>query len=116
MRCVSPPAIGPHIPRTYRPKMRGAHSLTSSVDVSWRKVCYHRDMYKTSVSLPQDLKRGLQRMAAETGQSEAQLIRESLTAHISRFVPPRPQGGLFTSGDSTLAESSDEALAGFGER
>lgn len=73
-------------------------------------------MNKTTVYLPEDLKRSLQRMAAESGRSEAELIREAVAAQVRASDRPRPRGRLFASSDRALAEHADEALAGFGER
>jgi plasmid stability protein len=73
-------------------------------------------MIKTTVYLPDDLKEALTRMAATTGRSEADLIREALAALVRTADRPRPRGGLFASGDRSLASHVDEALAGFGER
>jgi predicted transcriptional regulator len=71
---------------------------------------------KTTVYLPDELKRALERMAATSGRSEAELIREAVSAHVRAADRPRPRGGLFESGDGSLSEKVDEALAGFGER
>lgn len=71
---------------------------------------------KTTVYLPEDLKQALRRMAAASGRSEAELIREAIATQVRSSERPRPRGQLFTSGDPSLAEHSDEALAGFGER
>jgi len=73
-------------------------------------------MNKTTVYLPEDLKQSLRRMAAASGRSEAELIREAITAQVRASDQPRPRGQLFTSGDTSLAAHTDEALAGFGER
>lgn len=72
-------------------------------------------MEKTTVYLPQDLKRALARIAAARGQSEAALIREALSAATARGKPPRPRLPLFQSGKPGLAERAEKALAGFGE-
>ncbi len=50
--------------------------------------------------LPDDLKAALEQLAAETGRSEADLIRE----------------GIRVSDDPHFAEHPDEHLAGFGTR
>jgi plasmid stability protein len=71
---------------------------------------------KTTVYLPAELKQALQRMAAASGRSEAELIREAVAAQVRFAERPRPQGRLFASGDPSLATQVDEALAGFGER
>ncbi|HSP64701.1 MAG TPA: CopG family transcriptional regulator [Candidatus Deferrimicrobium sp.] len=73
-------------------------------------------MTKTTVYLPDDVKQALSRLAATSGQSEASLIRDALRALVRAAEPPRPRGGLWESGDASLAERADEALAGFGER
>ncbi len=73
-------------------------------------------MNKTTVYLPEGLKRSLRRMAAASGRSEADLIREAIATQVQAYARPRPQGQLFESGDPSLAENVEEALAGFGER
>lgn len=73
-------------------------------------------MEKTTVYLPDDLKRALRRAARASGRSEAELIREGigLVAGTHRVAEPRLP--LFESGQPDLAEHIDEALDGFGER
>ena len=73
-------------------------------------------MIKTAVYLPDDLKEALTRKAAATGPSEADLIREALAALVNTAERPRPRGGLWASGDRSLASHADDALAGFGKR
>jgi hypothetical protein len=73
-------------------------------------------MRKTTIYLPDDLKRDLTRIAATTGQSEAQLIRTAVETLVRGSDRPRPKGGLFASGDPSLSDVVDEALAGFGAR
>ncbi|BBL80633.1 antitoxin VapB26 [Rubrobacter xylanophilus] len=73
-------------------------------------------MKKTTVYLPDDLKRALERASEISGRSEAELIREAVRNLTSGFEPPRPRLPLFSSGDPTLAERVDRELAGFGER
>jgi Arc/MetJ-type ribon-helix-helix transcriptional regulator len=72
-------------------------------------------MHKTTVYLPEDLKRALERVASDQGRSVAELIREALETLVSKTSPPRPRLPLFRSGHPELAERADEALAGFGE-
>jgi hypothetical protein len=55
-------------------------------------------------------------MAAVTGRSEAELIREAIATQVRSYDEPRPRGQLFASGDPSLAEHAEEALAGFGDR
>jgi hypothetical protein len=71
-------------------------------------------MQKTTVYVPEALKRSLARVAAARGCSEAELIREALRAVTARSAPPRPRLPLFKSGEPRLAERLDEELAGFG--
>ncbi len=73
-------------------------------------------MYKTTVYLPDDLKTELERVAAETGRSEAELIREGVRLVLAQCTPPPPRCGIFDSGHSDLSERVDELLAGFGQR
>lgn len=73
-------------------------------------------MTKTTVYLPEDLKRALEQLAATSGRSEADLIREAVASLTLPARRPRPRGALFTSGDGFLAAHDAEALAGFGDR
>jgi hypothetical protein len=69
---------------------------------------------KTTVYLPEDLKRRLELLARERETSEASLIREAVERLVGSARPRRPFP-LFSSGDGTLAERVDEELAkGFG--
>jgi len=71
-------------------------------------------MLKTTVYLTPALKARLERVAAERGQSEADVIRSALEEYTLR-ERPRPRTPLFSSGDPTLARRVDEILAeGFG--
>lgn len=79
-----------------------------------------RCVVKTTLYLPDDLKREIEHAARRRGISEAEFYREALRRAVS---PPRPkpQGALFASGTgpgtSNLASRVDELLAeGFGER
>ena len=71
---------------------------------------------KTTVYLPDELKRDLERLAAASGRSEAQLIRDAVAALTSSAPRPRPRARLFDGGDPALSERVDEALRGFGDR
>lgn len=70
---------------------------------------------KTTVYIPDDLKLALSRVAKAANRSEADLIRQSIADLVERSSPPRPRGALFSSGDPSLSERVDEAIAGFGE-
>jgi len=74
-------------------------------------------MVKTTVYLPEKLKRQVKRAAARTKRSEAQIIREAIEAAMRQQVPPQPRIPLFEEGlgDPTIAERVDELLKkGFG--
>ena len=68
-------------------------------------------MQKTTVYLPDDLKAQLERTSAETGRSEAELIREGVRLALARHAPP-PTIPIFVSDDPHFAEHVDEHLAG----
>lgn len=72
-------------------------------------------MQKTTVYIPEDVKRALGQVAAARGVSEAELIREALRTLTSKAAPPHPRLPLFKSGKPKLAERVDEALLEFGE-
>jgi Arc/MetJ-type ribon-helix-helix transcriptional regulator len=73
-------------------------------------------MEKTTVYLPDDLKRALRRAARSTGRSEADLIREGIGMVTGTHRIADPRLPLFESGQPGLAERVDELLDGFGER
>jgi Arc/MetJ-type ribon-helix-helix transcriptional regulator len=73
-------------------------------------------MEKTTVYLPAQLKRALERAAAVRGASEAELIREGVQLVTRDMAPPAPRIPLFASGQPDLAERVDDAMRGFGER
>ncbi len=73
-------------------------------------------MNKTTIYLPEELKRTVANVAAASGKSEASVIREAIAALARTAERPRPRGAIFRSGDPTLSTSTEAALAGFGER
>lgn len=73
-------------------------------------------MEKTTVYLPDELKRALRRAARSTGRSEADLIREGIGLVVGTHRVAEPKLPLFESGQPELAERVDELLGGFGER
>ena len=73
-------------------------------------------MEKTTVYLPDDLKRALRRVARSTGRSEADLIREGIGMVTGTHRIAEPRLPLFESGQPSLAERVEELLEGFGER
>lgn len=73
-------------------------------------------MEKTTVYLPDDLKRALRRASRATGRSEAELIREGVGLVTGTHRIAEARLPLFESGQPDLAERVDELLTGFGER
>jgi hypothetical protein len=72
-------------------------------------------MHRTTVYLPDDLRRAIKEVARSEEESEATFIRRALERAVSDARPPRPRLPLFSSGDESLADNVDEALTGFGE-
>ena len=73
-------------------------------------------MRKTTVYVPDGLKSRLARAAADSGRSEADLIREGIELVSGRVEGAKPRLPLFASDEPDLAERAEEHLAGFGER
>lgn len=69
-------------------------------------------MIKTTVYLPEYLKKDVERQAQQRSCSEAEVIRQAIQDAVSR---PKPRPGIIP-GDSAWAEQIDELLEGFGER
>jgi len=72
-------------------------------------------MRRSTIYLPDELKRALERAAEREGISEATFIRRTLEHAVQAARPPKPRLPLFSSGDRSLAERVDGALAPFGE-
>lgn len=73
-------------------------------------------MVKTTLYLPESVKRGIERLAHERGMSEAEFIRESLAKSVAESRP-RPRGGIVAlGGHDAIDWNTNEHLAGFGER
>lgn len=70
-------------------------------------------MNKTTVYLPDELKRAVTASARRRAISEAELIRLAIANTVDEDVPQR--GALFAS-EVLLADDVDSHLAGFGER
>ena len=73
-------------------------------------------MVKTTIYLPESMKRSLERAAIDRGVSEAVVIRESLERSLNG-VRPKPRFG-FIEGDpgEPIDWNTNDHLAGFGER
>lgn len=87
----------------------------------WRKAAALRAtlliVVKTSIYLPEELKRDLEQLAERTGRSEAEITREALETFVAARSRPRPRGGLWRSTDGRSAAEDERMLAqlGFGE-
>jgi len=68
------------------------------------------------VHFPEELKADLERVAESEGRTEEDLILEGVRRVVELHGAPPPRIPLFSSGDPTLAERTDELLKGFGER
>ena len=75
-------------------------------------------MHKTTVYLPEELKKAVQRMAKETRLSEAALIRQAIGEKVARRARPRPRVPLSARGlgDPSAADRVDDLLDGFGRQ
>jgi Arc/MetJ-type ribon-helix-helix transcriptional regulator len=71
-------------------------------------------MHRTTVYLPEEVRRAIKEAVRSRGVSEASFIRGAIERAIADAAPPRPRLPLFSSGDETLAERVDEALSDFG--
>lgn len=91
-------------------KTREARRTTSRV------LSYDRIMKTAVVHLPEELKADLERVAQSEGRTEEDLIVEGVRHVIELRASPSPRIPLFSSGDPTLAERTEEHLKGFGER
>jgi hypothetical protein len=70
---------------------------------------------RTTIYLPDDLKRAITRLAESEQETEASFIRRAVERAIGETAAPRPRLPLFSSGKKNLSERVDEALRGFGE-
>lgn len=72
---------------------------------------------KTTIYIPEDLKKKLEAMAKEKKTSEANIIRDAVSAIVEKRVYPKPRLPLpgMTLGDPTIAERAGDLLDGFGE-
>lgn len=71
-------------------------------------------MNKTTVYLPDELKRAVTASARRRSISEAEVIRQAIADAVASEPAP-PRGAVFAS-DVLIAEDVDAHLAGFGER
>jgi predicted transcriptional regulator len=72
-------------------------------------------MKKTTLYLPDDLKREVERAARTEGRSEADVIRDAIASSLSSRAPePRVPLVAKGLGDPTIAARTNELLDGFG--
>lgn len=74
-------------------------------------------MVKTTVYLPDELKRALAQLAATEARSEAEIVREAIRQRVERSGRRAPTLPLVATplGDPTIARRTDELLDdGFG--
>jgi Arc/MetJ-type ribon-helix-helix transcriptional regulator len=69
-------------------------------------------MTKTTIYLPDELKRQIEEAAERERRSEAEIIREALAKAMRERTPPKPTVPLFEEGlgDPTIAERVDELI------
>jgi len=89
-----------------------AVAMQGHLDV-WYHRWYYRYVNKTTVYLPDELKRAVTRTARGRGISEAAVIREAIADAVSRGGAAL-RGPVFAS-DVLMADDVDPHLAGFGE-
>jgi hypothetical protein len=70
-------------------------------------------MKKTTLYLPEELKARIERLAASTNRSEAEVMRTALSRYADE-IRPQPRFGLFQSLGEPITDW-DDALRGFGE-
>lgn len=70
-------------------------------------------MVKTTIYLPDELKRRIEQAARERSTSEAEVIRTAVDAAVPPLERPRPTFPLFNSGRPI--EDWDEAMRDFGK-
>jgi hypothetical protein len=69
-------------------------------------VCYHDDMERTTISIPEHLRRRLRLIAAEKRTSMASIIREALEEKVEGHRPRPRSLGLGASGQTNTARHS----------
>lgn len=74
-------------------------------------------MKKTTLYLPDELKEAVESMARSEGRSEADVIRDALSAAVDSRLLPEPLVPLpgMTLGDPSIAERAGELLDDFGK-
>jgi len=74
------------------------------------------NMRRTTIYLPDEMKASIEREAARSGSTEAEVIREAIGEHLEKNRPPVPQLPVFPEGfGEDIAGRVDELLEGMGE-
>jgi len=73
-------------------------------------------MRKTTIYLPDELKKRIEKVARNVGKSEAEVIRDAIDAATQEAGAPAPRIPLMERGlgDPTIAENVDALLESFG--
>jgi hypothetical protein len=74
-------------------------------------------MKKTTLYLPDELKKRVELVAEAEGRSEADILRDAISSAVAVQPPPRPRAPLpgVKLGDPTIAERAGDLMDGFGE-
>ena len=101
---------------TRAPYVRRKNTRTTTL---WLIELRYGTMYgvkRTTIYLPEELKRQLELTARAESRTEADIIREALAEALGARIPPRPQLPVFapTGRETDWAERADELLEGFG--
>ena len=74
-------------------------------------------MKKTTLYLPDELKKKIEKAAKEEDKPEASVIRDALDSALEARQPPRPRIPLpgVRLGDPTIAERAGDLMDGFGK-
>ncbi len=76
----------------------------------WRTTygaCYAWRVNKTTLYLPDELRRSLKDVARRTGRREAEVVREALGIYLAQQAPPKPRS-LGAGEDADLAARDSE--------
>jgi Arc/MetJ-type ribon-helix-helix transcriptional regulator len=80
-------------------------------------VWYTYGMKKTTLYLPDELKKQVETVAKAEGSSEADVIRDALSSSLEGRLAPEPRLPLpgFSLKNAKIAERAHELMDGFGE-
>ena len=100
--------------------MRATRKDARITSFGWRSdpnVWYTYGVKKTTLYLPDELKKQVETVAKAEGSSEADVIRDALSSSLEGRLPPEPRIPLpgFSLKNSKIAERADELMDGFGE-